>query len=218
MDVAVEAAASGAAEGLVIVADEQTQGRGRRVRAWSSPPGAGLYLSFMLRPASTPAVLSLITLAAGVAVRTAIEDASGFVPELKWPNDVMVDRRKLGGILAEGLNVGTPSQIVILGIGVNILVASHPGHLAARATSLEAELGRRVGVAQIYDRLRVGHADAILREWRQAAPSAKGAQVEWQASDGPRRGTTAGIDQTGALLVQTEAGIERVVGGELTWL
>ena len=233
MDVGVEAAEAGAAEGLVIAAEEQTAGRGRRGRAWSSPPGAGLYLSFVLRPpleALPGPLLSLLTLGAGVAVRRAIVQASGFSPDLKWPNDVMAGRRKLAGILAEGLGIGSASQTVILGIGVNVLsAAQHPSEIAARVTSLEAELGRAVErelvleelliqVPDVYDRLRRGDPDDILRAWRAASPSAVGAAVEWRTAEGIRRGTTAGIDDGGALLVRTASGTERVVAGEVRWL
>jgi BirA family transcriptional regulator, biotin operon repressor / biotin---[acetyl-CoA-carboxylase] ligase len=231
MDVAEDAAQAGGAEGLVIVAEEQTHGRGRRGRAWSSPAGAGLYLTFVFRPPHEPAApspLTLLTLAAGVAVRQAVGRASGFHPELKWPNDLMIGRRKLAGILAEGLDVGTPSQTVLVGVGVNILAAVYPGDIAARATSLESELGRvvdrallleeiLVAVPQAYDDLRRGKADDILRGWRRGGPSADGAEVEWHAPEGVRRGTTRGIDQSGALLVSSNGVVERIVGGELTW-
>jgi BirA family biotin operon repressor/biotin-[acetyl-CoA-carboxylase] ligase len=231
MDVVEEAARGGAAEGLVVAAHEQTSGRGRRGRAWSSPAGAGLYVSFLFRPArtagSTPAI-SLLTLSAGVAVRRAIETASGLRADLKWPNDVMVGRRKLAGILAEAIGFGTQDDVVVLGVGINILVTAHPADLALRATSLQAELGRAVdralvfeellvAVAQYYDQLRRANADDILRAWRAAAQSAHGARVEWHAHDGVRRGITAGIDDSGALLVRTASGVERIVGGEVTW-
>jgi BirA family biotin operon repressor/biotin-[acetyl-CoA-carboxylase] ligase len=232
MDVAEEAAQAGAAEGLVIVADEQTLGRGRRGRAWSSPAGAGLYLTFLFHPsreADGAPVLTLLTLAAGVALRRATGMATGFWPELKWPNDLMVGRRKLAGILSEGMGIGTALQTVLVGIGINVHAASHPGEVAARAVSLEAELGRPVdrarlleeilvAVPQAYDELRRGQADDILRAWRDAAPSAHGYAVEWQTADGIRRGLTIGIDSSGALLVNTATGIERVVAGELTWM
>src|SRR5688500_4222387 len=123
MDVALAAVDEGAAEGLVIVADEQTAGRGRRGRPWSSPAGAGLYMSFVFRPpveALSAPLLAILTLAAGVAVRCAIIGATGLTPELKWPNDVVVGRRKLAGILAEGVGIGTAAQTVILGVGINV--------------------------------------------------------------------------------------------------
>jgi BirA family biotin operon repressor/biotin-[acetyl-CoA-carboxylase] ligase len=232
MDVAEEAAMAGAPEGLVIVAEEQTHGRGRRGRTWSSPPGAGLYVTFVLRPpleGDGGMRLGLITLATGVAARAAIGRASGFEPELKWPNDVMVGRRKLAGILAEGLGLGRAGQAVLIGLGVNVLSATHPSDITARATSLEDELGRPVDRARLleellvavpaaYDDLRRGKADDILRAWRRAAPSAEGAAVRWRAPEGLRHGTSAGVDPTGALLVITEHGTERIVGGELDWM
>jgi BirA family biotin operon repressor/biotin-[acetyl-CoA-carboxylase] ligase len=232
MDVAEEAVQAGAPEGLVIVADEQTQGRGRRGRPWSSPPGAGLYLTFVLRPPvenQGGPMLSLITLATGVAARQAIARATGWAPELKWPNDLMVGRRKLAGILAEGLGLGRVDQAVLVGLGVNLLSAAHHDDVTARATSLEDELGRPVDRSRVLeellvavphasDDLRRGNADDILRTWRDAAPSATGARVRWRAPAGVRQGTTAGVDRTGALLVTTEHGTERIVGGELDWV
>ncbi len=232
MDLAIAAAAAGAPEGLVIVADEQTAGRGRRGRRWSSPRGAGLYLSCLLRPGTdekSSRVVSLITLGAGVAVQEGICQASGLAAELKWPNDVVVGRRKLAGILAEGLGLGSGSQAVVLGIGVNVTRASHPSDVADRATSLEEELGWVVdrwslqeallgALDEIYERLRRGEVDDILRAWRDRAPSAHGAAVEWNAPHGIQRGITAGLDASGALMVRTPQAIERVQGGELRWL
>jgi BirA family biotin operon repressor/biotin-[acetyl-CoA-carboxylase] ligase len=231
MNLAADAAQANASEGLVIVAGEQTEGRGRRGRVWSSPPGAGLYLTFLFRPSferATP-LLGLLTLAAGVGVRDAVGRGTGFWPALKWPNDVMVGRRKLAGILSEGHSLGTAEQSVLVGVGINLLNAAHPPDVAARMTSLEAELGRVVDRAALleellvalpraYDALRGGDADGILRTWREASPSAVGQDVEWHSAAGVMRGTTAGIDAAGALLVTTPQGTERLVGGELTWI
>ena len=232
MDLAVEVAEAGAPEGAVIVADAQTAGRGRRGRLWSSPRGAGLYVSVVLRPAldaTSGIVLSLLTLGAGVAVRDAIASATGVAAHLKWPNDIVIGRRKLAGILAEGIAIGTPAQAVILGIGINIAPSSHPEEVALRATTLEDERGSAVDRARLLDeilatladvchRLHRGETDDILRAWREAAPSAEDAEVEWDAGNGVRRGTTAGIDAAGALLIRTPAGMERVISGELRWL
>jgi BirA family transcriptional regulator, biotin operon repressor / biotin---[acetyl-CoA-carboxylase] ligase len=232
MDVAEEAAQTGGREGVVIVAEEQTKGRGRRGRIWSSPAGAGLYVTFVFRPAleeGHASVLSLLTLAAGVAVRDAITQAAGVVPELKWPNDVMVGRQKLAGILCEGFGIGTRDQTVLVGIGINVGEAAHPPDVASRTTSLEAELGRPVEratileavlitVPRIYDDLQRGKAGDILRAWRVASPSAVNRRVEWRGSDGTHRGVTAGVDESGALLVRTASGVERVLAGELAWM
>lgn len=221
MDVAAALAAEGAAHGVVVAAEEQTKGRGRRGSTWVSPPGAGLYFSFIARP-QLP-VPSLLTLAAGVAVREGIAAASGLAPDLKWPNDLLVGRRKLAGILAEGLAIGTRGEAIVIGVGVNVQPAAYPREVAARATSIEGELGRAVDrdalLASILDALarRLAALDEtpgdILQAWRAASPSATGTRVEW---DG-RSGLTSGIDDTGALLVTTAAGVERIIAGELTW-
>lgn len=224
MDMASALAAEGADQGVVVGADEQTAGRGRRGRTWVSPPGAGLYFSYIVRPpVRDNASLPLVTLAAGVAVRDGVQAATGLAPQLKWPNDALVDRRKLAGILAEGLGVGTPGQAVVIGVGLNLRPTAYPPDVAARATSLEGELGRPVErgavlaevVAALWDGLAIlEHSPGdILQAWRAASPSAIGTRVEW---DG-RSGTTAGIDDTGALLVRTASGIERVFAGELHW-
>ena len=220
MDVAAALAAEGAAHGVVVAAHQQTAGRGRRGSAWLSPPGAGLYFSVIAR--RTPA-LSLLTLACGVGVREGIAAASGLQADLKWPNDLLVGRRKLAGILAEGIGIGTPEQAVIVGVGVNLRPAAYPPDVAARATSIEGELGRPVDrdavLAAILGALSARlaaldqNAGDILQAWRAASPSAVGARVAW---DG-HRGVTAGIDATGALLVTTASGVERIIAGELHW-
>lgn len=232
MDAVAAAVDRGAAEGLVIVAHEQTAGRGRRGRSWRSPPGAGVYASFLFTP--EPAVveagaLATVTLAVGVAVRRAISEASGFEPELKWPNDVMVGRRKLAGILAEGVGLGGAAPRVVIGTGINVQRASYPPDVAARATSIEDELGRTidaalvleallVAVPDVYRRLCAGGADDILREWRAAAPAIVGARIEWDTAHGVKRGVSAGVAADGSLLARTETGTEPIVGGEVRWL
>ena len=222
MDVAAALAADGAAHGVVVAAEEQTAGRGRRGSTWSSPPGAGLYFSVISRPARA-STLSLLTLAAGVGVREGIAAASGLSADLKWPNDVLVGRRKLAGILAEGLAIGTSHQAIVIGVGVNVQPAAYPPDVAARATSIEGELGRAVNrdalFAAILDALwhRLATLEEspgdILQAWRAASPSAIGTRIEWEG----RAGLTSGIDDTGALLVKTSAGVERIIAGELSW-
>ncbi len=229
MDVAAVEAAHGAAEGRTIVAEEQTAGRGRRGRSWVSPAGAGLYCSVILRPPGAPAgLLSLLTLAVGVGVRDGLRHATGLSADLKWPNDVLVGQRKLAGILAEGVALGTAAPAVVVGVGVNLTVAACPPDLAGLATSLEAELGRPVERALVLDEilkslgaayadLYDGRAGDILRRWREAAPSAVGTPVEWDTPTGVQTGMSAGIADDGALLVRTAAGLARIVAGEVRW-
>jgi BirA family biotin operon repressor/biotin-[acetyl-CoA-carboxylase] ligase len=223
MDLASALVQDGARHGVVVGADEQTSGRGRRGTTWASPPGAGLYCSFIARPGHDHS-LSLMTLAAGVAVRDGVLSATGLAADLKWPNDLIAGRRKLAGILAEGIAIGTPAQAVIIGVGVNMQAAAYPPAIASRATSIEGELGRSVDrgllvastLIALWDRLaRLEQSPGdILQAWRGASPNATGTRVAW---DG-RHGVTAGIDDRGALLVKTAAGLERIVAGELQWM
>jgi BirA family transcriptional regulator, biotin operon repressor / biotin---[acetyl-CoA-carboxylase] ligase len=224
------------AEGLVVVADEQTAGRGRRGHTWFSPPGSGLYVSVVLRPGRARIdpvrATTLLTLAAGVAIAEGVEIASGLRVDLKWPNDLFVGRRKLGGILAEAHDVPTgphPTKVVVLGYGINVGRMAYPPEIADRATSLESELGRAVdrhllfaetlaALAARYGDLLDGSFDAILDAWRGRAPSAIGARVIWTTAAGQQTGVAQGIDDQGALLVRTDANLERIVSGELTWV
>jgi BirA family transcriptional regulator, biotin operon repressor / biotin---[acetyl-CoA-carboxylase] ligase len=246
-DEAARWAEAGAPEGAWVVADEQTAGRGRRGRAWHSPAGAGLYLSVVFRPSagavpagssapetdtgvSNDPVIPLLTLMAGVAVAEGIRRATGVPVTLKWPNDVIVEGswRKVAGILAEATASGNAVQFVIVGIGVNLNRASYPVDVAARAVSLEELNGgpvdRDVVLVEILgaladwraDLVRAG-ADNLLRAWRQLAPSSCGCRVRWETREGQRSGTTAGIDGDGALLVESSAGVERIVAGEVQW-
>ena len=221
MDVAAALASQGAPPGVVVAAEQQTAGRGRRGSTWVSPPRAGLYFSLVTRPSALS--LPLVTLGAGVAVREGIAAASGLRADLKWPNDLLVGTRKLAGILAEGIGIGTPQQAVIIGVGVNVQPASYPPDVAARATSLEGELGRPIDrdavLVAILDALSLRltaleqNPSDILQAWRAASPNAAGTRVAW---DG-HRGVTAGIDDTGALLVKTATGLERIIAGEIHW-
>src|SRR5436190_15218656 len=154
-DFAASLAAAGDAEGTVVIADQQTAGRGRRGRTWFSPPGAGLYVSVVLRPARARVepdrATALITLAAGVALAEAVERTTGLRAEIKWPNDLLVGPRKLAGILAEGVSapMSAAVQSVVLGYGLNVSALHPPPDLAARVTSLESELGRPVDRASL---------------------------------------------------------------------
>lgn len=226
MDVAARLAGEGAPHGVVVAAHQQTAGRGRRGATWLSPPGAGLYFSLIARPAADrpgAGTLALITLAAGVGVRDGIVSATGLAPVLKWPNDLLAGTRKLAGILAEGHAIGTPDQAVVIGAGINVQPAAYPPAVSERATSVEGELGRAVDREALFSAVVEGllqrlagldrNPGDILQAWRAASPIAIGTRVEW---DG-RGGVTAGIDDSGALLVTTAAGPERIIAGELHW-
>src|SRR3954452_22944513 len=134
---AADQARRGADEGLCVVARQQTDGRGRHGRTWISEPGAGLYLSVVLRPKIDTRLLTLITLMAGIAVFDALKEG-GLQPDIKWANDVMIGDKKISGILAE--TVDTAKGIaVIVGMGLNLRSGDFPDEIALTATSIEAE-------------------------------------------------------------------------------
>jgi BirA family biotin operon repressor/biotin-[acetyl-CoA-carboxylase] ligase len=239
-DVAARLAAGGAPEGTTVAAESQTAGRGRLGRTWFSPPGAGLYVSVVIRPdagvragsgsaaAAGPGLPAALTLAAGVALAEAIRETTGLPAEIKWPNDLVFERRKLAGILAEASAQGAELDYVILGAGVNIRPVTYPPDVAQRATSIEAELGRTIdrglllakaleNLAACREALRRGEVGGMLERWRRMSPSAVGARVEWRTPGGAVRGRTAGLDVDGALLVDRDGRIERVVAGEVIW-
>ena len=227
-DIAAALAEQGGAEGSVVIADAQAAGRGRHGRSWSSPAGSGLYVSVVLRPQEH--ATQLLTIAAGVALVEGIRAATGLVAALKWPNDVMIPAgvrgrdAKLAGILAEG----GPSHVV-LGFGINVTPAPYPADVAARATSLERELGRPVdrgallieclaALAARYDDVQRSRASGILDAWRAHARPMLGRAVEWDARDGVRQGVAEDVDGYGALLVRTGDGTVRVISGEVRWI
>ena len=232
-DVAMALADAGAAEGSVVLADAQTAGRGRLGRSWASPPGAGIYASVVLTPAADAA--PLLTLAAGLAVAEGIEAATALCVGVKWPNDVFVDNgsqpataRKVAGILAEGSTSSSERPWVVLGFGINVLPAAYPPDVAARATSLEAELGRPVDrglvLAECLAALSTRYADlaarrtsAVVTAWRARAASTFGRRVMWQAG-GERQGIAHDIDNEGRLLVRSESGVSRIISGEVRWI
>lgn len=234
-DVASRLAEIGAAEGTTVVAEAQTAGRGRHGRAWFSPAGAGLYASVILRPSKEACAagrenpIALLTLAAGVAIADAVRIATGLPAEIKWPNDVMIGRRKLAGILAESAGHASAAPFIVLGFGVNLQEAAYPVELAARATSIEAETNRPADRAQIfaeilacvaerYAALRAEKFDAILSDWRRLAPSLRSALIEWDSPAGVVRGRAEDIDGGGALLVRVGDRIERLIAGEIRWI
>lgn len=222
-------AEEGAGEGTVVTADEQNKGKGRLGRTWSSPPGANLYCSVILRPRIKPHEAPQLTFLSAVAVARAIEQTSGLKPEIKWPNDVLIGGKKVAGLLNEMSSETDGINFVILGIGVNLNMTAGqlPGDLRHPATSLFIETGTKVGRARFtalllneLDRLYTGFLDhgfaQVRREWQERC-NADGREVV-VGNDGcdDIRGRFAGIDSDGALLVQCPDGtIERILSGDV---
>lgn len=237
-DLAAKAAALGAPDGTLVIAGQQVRGRGRVGHGWFSPAGSGLYLSVVVdaRGGAAGGWVGLLTLATGVAMAEALHAASGLPVLVKWPNDLVMapagtvrGARKLAGILAEAHSDEGRLSHVIVGVGINVGAAAWPPEISARATSLEEEVGRAVEAGPVLatcverlgiwlGRLRAGRAPLVRTRWQQLAVGATGATVEIAHADGRRRGVTCGIDEEGALLVRHGARIERVLGGEVTWL
>lgn len=234
-DVAMRLAEVGAVEGTTCLADAQTAGRGRHGREWFSPAGAGVYVSVVLRPyrfcrsrQSADWITSRLTVTAAVALAEGVRVSTGLPVELKWPNDLVVERRKVAGILAEMATTGTDHPAVVIGIGINLRPAAYPPDLATSATAVEVELGRPVdralvvtetlaALARRYDELRDGTFDAILDAWRGFARALPGSAIEWDGPHGPLRGQAIDIDRNGALIARVGDAITRLVAGEVRW-
>jgi BirA family transcriptional regulator, biotin operon repressor / biotin---[acetyl-CoA-carboxylase] ligase len=228
-DRALNWAEHGAEEGCLVLADAQSAGRGRLGRVWASPAGAGIYVSAVLRPAAR--AVGLLTMAAGLAVSEGITAATGLDTQVKWPNDVCVSGRtprKLAGILAEAGSAGERVLHVVLGIGINVMPAAYPPEVAARATSLEGELGRAVPRGAVlaeclaalwrrYTMLGTPDESLVLADWRRRAAATFGRRVEWDAPAGTRTGTARDVDASGALVVAAEDGVVRLTAGEVRW-
>jgi BirA family transcriptional regulator, biotin operon repressor / biotin---[acetyl-CoA-carboxylase] ligase len=216
-------AREGAPEWAVVLADRQSAGRGRQGREWSSPAG-NVFLSVLLRPRF--AAVTLIPLAAGLAVAEALPEVPA---HLKWPNDVLVNGRKLAGILAEAQSGSAAVEWVVVGIGVNVGLKAEdlPAELRETATSLFIETGSARDplevAAAVLARLRVwyhalsgGDAAAVVAAWRERAVPWWGRQVVAQAGGETVRGIARGISESGALLVEAGGTLREVLAGEVT--
>jgi BirA family biotin operon repressor/biotin-[acetyl-CoA-carboxylase] ligase len=219
-DVAKDAARQGAPEGIVVLADVQTSGRGRHGRTWVSPPG-NLFLSILLRPRDA-GILSMLPLAAGVAVAEALE-AEGASVRLKWPNDVLVGEKKLAGILAEASTDSGRIDSVVIGIGanVNLRADDRPPEIAAISTSLFEETGHPHVVtavaAAILSRWALWY-DALVADRRCVREAWRARSVDWwgrpvEVLSGAERivGIARDVDENGALLLDAPDGSPLVV-------
>jgi BirA family biotin operon repressor/biotin-[acetyl-CoA-carboxylase] ligase len=212
-------ASEGAVEGLAILADEQTAGRGRLQRAWSSPKGAGLYFSILLRPTIPQNHWPLITFMAALAVGDALREAAGVRTDIKWPNDLLSGERKICGILAEAID--TPlGRAVILGIGINLTENAFPPELANVATSVSEAAGsapdRERILAALLDALsrwysRFDEPGQIVDAWSNRSSYAIGKLVQVSNGDDVWQGTTCGVEPDGALRLRTSSGEIKLV-------
>ncbi len=218
---------AGEPEGAVVLAEEQTAGRGRAGRAWVSDRAAGIYVTLLLRPKLAPVQAPLLTMMAGLSARTAIEAVTGLNVDLKWPNDLLIRGKKVGGILTE--MHAEPSQIrfVIVGIGLNVNQEKFPGELSHAATSLRVESGKAQSRMELLVRLlrefeadygkflRDGVASVVAR-FESASSYAKGKRVRVSNGVESYTGTTAGLGPEGLLQVEREDGrLTTVIAGDV---
>jgi len=213
---AAEQARDGAGEGLCIVADEQTAGRGRQGREWLSKKGEGIYMSIVLRPKLNAEHLTLIPLMAAVAVYDVLRKGLLIEPDIKWPNDILVGEKKICGILSEA--VETPDGVaVILGIGINL----KNGSLPPNATSIASESTFAPNrdevveavtseIGKFYEQLKKV-ASSIIDEWKQRSSYFENKAVEVHSGHEILRGVTCGLEENGALRVRTADGEMRTV-------
>jgi len=224
-------AAHGAPEGLLVAADEQTHGRGRRGRVWHSPKGESLCFSLLLRPTLPAPRTAPLALLAGAALAEALA-AFAFSPRLKWPNDILLDTadglRKVAGILAEMAGTGERARHVVLGVGCNVNTLKFPELLAPVATSLRLVGGRELhrgtllasfldAFEPIYEELLAAGPSAGLARWRRHALLGQPCRVNLEPA--PLEGIATGVDEAGALLLRTASGETIAVhAGEVSWL
>ncbi|HET9318368.1 MAG TPA: biotin--[acetyl-CoA-carboxylase] ligase [Bryobacteraceae bacterium] len=215
---AARLAEAGCAHGTVVIADEQTAGQGRHGRRWHSEPGAGLYASIVLRPDLRPDSLPVLTLALGLAAADAIADTSGLKCDLRWPNDVMLEGRKVAGILVQLLD-----SVAIAGIGINVNHVAFPKEIAAEATSLRIVSNRLYSREQLLVTLLEAverncgvlagedGRQKILMMFSRRSSYARNKRVTVEQGQSTVEGTTAGLDPSGFLILRKDDGTEDLV-------
>jgi BirA family biotin operon repressor/biotin-[acetyl-CoA-carboxylase] ligase len=223
---AMEAASKGAPEGSVFLAEQQTAGRGRGAHEWHSAQSVGIYCSVVLRPSLSPGESLVLSLAAGLAVHAAVQELfPSLAPDLKWPNDVLIDGKKFCGILTEMNAEVTRVRHVVVGIGINVNQKSFPPDLAAIATSLRIATGTEWSRVELCAALlksldreyralleRPNAHDAILKRFQQCSSSVRGRAVRVEENGG-FEGVTEGLDARGFLRVRTAEGSRTVLSG-----
>ena len=224
---ALNLAQQGAVHGTVVVAEDQTAGRGRLGRSWYSEKSSGIYASVILRPPFSPAAAPILTLLAGAAAAQALNKVTGLNVDIRWPNDLLVNGKKVCGILTEMNAELGRLHVVVLGIGINVNHTVIPAEIEPVATSLRIESRRTWSRVQIliallkelerhYRLLLERGSSAIAEHWAAASTYANGKRIRIVRADGESFATTTGLDSSGALRVRYEDGHEEtLVAGEI---
>jgi len=218
--------ANGTEEGTVVLAEEQTAGRGRSGRVWSSEKGKNLTFSIILKPKVPPASIGVISLYAALGVAEAVRDITGKPAHCKWPNDVLIDGRKLCGILSESNIEGEKLSSVVVGIGLNVNQTEFPADIKPPPTSLRLAAGKtfdRISVlSSVLDRLEKRYEDlqsqrfdVIIRAWESLA-TMMGSEIQVATHEGVLRGVASGIAEDGGLIVRTNGTDRKILAGDIT--
>lgn len=222
-----ELAAAGAAHGTLVTADAQYAGIGRRGRSWSSEKESGIYMTMLLRPEIEANKASMLTLVAALAVETAIANSLSCQPMIKWPNDVVLNKKKICGILTEMVLNGTEIDYVVIGIGINVNNKEFPEEIVQTASSLSLELGEEIDremlitevwkwFAVYYEKfLETGDLTLVKSKYEEALIN-KEEKVKVLDPLGEYVGIARGITNTGELIVDMEGEIRQVSGGEVS--
>ena len=221
-------AEEGAPDGTLIIADEQTAGKGRSGRTWVTPPAEAIAFTLLLRPKLSPDRISMVTLVMGLAVTNAVNSLYGVSAGIKWPNDVVIKGRKLCGILTEMSAEVRQVNYIVIGVGINANLTSFPEEIREIATSLKLELGRDINRAELIARVMAeferlyaefeaqGDLGAVMQEYNELCLNA-GSKVRVLDPNGAYTGTSRGINSMGELLVETEDGkMQEVYAGEVS--
>ena len=221
--IAIELAQRGTPEGTVVLADQQLRGRGRGNRSWHSPAGVGIYCSIVLRPKTAPARAQLIPLMAGVSIVKAIALRTGLSPRVKWPNDILVNDKKVAGILLGSVMSGAQIGYSVIGFGINVNNGSAdlPANIRVNASSLLMELKRPVDRSKLvveifseletlYQRFQHGDFPVILEQWRHYS-STLGQRVRIWQKDRATQGIAVDLTEDGGLLVEVEGANQMVI-------
>jgi BirA family biotin operon repressor/biotin-[acetyl-CoA-carboxylase] ligase len=230
-DIALSLAASGMKEGTLVVAENQTEGRGRRDRKWLSPMGTSILASLILRPSIMAYEAHIITLIGAAAVVQAIRSITHLPALIKWPNDVVVNGKKVSGVLTEMRTEERRVNFLVVGIGVTVNIPRSylPAEIMDSATSLSAELGHDVSriallqeiVRQLehrYMKVKEGKIDVLLDEWKELSATV-GRRVRVGLARRIIRGYAMDIDETGALLIRMDTGqVQRITADDAVQL
>ena len=226
--VALRLAAEDEPHGTLVIAEEQTAGRGRLGRAWHSEKTSGIYLSIILRPELAPQQAPLLTLTAGLAARDAVVQVTGLAVDLRWPNDLLAGGKKFCGILTEMQAEAQRIHYVVVGIGVNVNHTKLPAELEPIATSLRLATGRAVSRLELlahlltsfdryYNRLLGEGSAPLIARFQEVSSYAQGKRVRVVAPRETISGVTEGLDATGTLLVRRDDGqLVPVLAGDVT--